>query len=130
MANDADAKRAFMLTHQMNRLNTSSKVLNDVNIFYRHGDIESQCLEFPEPLLSALARDKSRRHEGAFRPDSVRRALQLGCGDPQDSAEVGEMVDARWRVTAHSAVANPLQGSAAVESGRENFILHLLAESS
>ena len=25
VANDADAKRAFMLTHQMNRLNTSSK---------------------------------------------------------------------------------------------------------
>lgn len=25
VANDADPKRAFMLTHQMNRLNTSSK---------------------------------------------------------------------------------------------------------
>lgn len=26
VANDADPKRAFMLTHQMNRLNTSSKL--------------------------------------------------------------------------------------------------------
>lgn len=45
VANDADSKRAFMLTHQMNRLNTASKEIF-TNIC-RYGHIEPQCLEFP-----------------------------------------------------------------------------------
>lgn len=48
MANDADSKRAFMLTHQMNRLNTSNMVIlnhnaqNFPNLCYQPQHAQSQ----------------------------------------------------------------------------------------
>lgn len=49
VANDADPKRAFMLTHQMNRLNTSSKA--SISYLLRHGHPQPQCIEFSLPVL-------------------------------------------------------------------------------